>query len=633
LNAKRKNNNAEEEESQEFLSAQKLETVQEFAAYHDGTWRGTRVTSFGLTSDVAAGVVARKDARCLKDADNSNNSLYTTTVETRLESSGLQARETLEWRTSASSESQDSILPNVARRVLKMGESVDIDSVDGSYSLDASLPFWNDVPSMITGLPEGTLVKFGIEHCIATSDHSRVRNMLLYDMTDQLCRVVVCDEERVITQTTDENSGGDGGNTMSSSKSDFSSMNDADELEAASKDIDDLVGRLLGEQPSASSSSKNKDSNNNTGNDIIDATIVVGKGQVEDNAKPKVKGPITADTPVEERMAQLNQAMGNSSGGKGGGGKGGGGEESSSPLASTMSIQRAPMSLFSLVSGVWLGDAIVRNHFTPSSNKKRKGFSLSSKTTKPKPDEGAGMSDGFAEWVTGVQKVALFWKWDFADRIMERLTAGRSMGVQISPHMPTTSRGILIMSDMARGQSPEDRLAYVDYDMGQYAAFLLGSVYMKAPRQLKQQLSGDNDEGGPQEVQPFYTEFAVFQKQQPLSLDGNSKVSSDAPSSDVNDNKTRLQELVAQAKAMEGIMDDNNDNENGNNGNGPEKEVSETHCSRLTRFYDSSGKLRQGTSAFFKLDTGTAAATSSSSRSGGSQEDGNGVDSTIQSIL
>jgi len=463
--------------SEEELAQQKVEAIQEYSKYHDGVWRGKRVTSFSITSDVAAGVTKKIDNK-----DTTGNGIYKTFFKTLMDPDGLRVQETISWEEDAQPTSTSSI----TSRSIKLSESVDIDSVDASYSLDAS-PLL-DIPTIITGT--NAVVKFGIEHCIAVSDNERVRCFLLYDMEDKLTRVAVCDELRV---------------AQDDDPIQFSQLSAQEEMDAAKNDVDQLVDKLFG----------------------------VKKESPETNDKTyeafSTKNKIDANTSMEERMQKLQNALQKNKNG--------------TSNDDSQDIKRSPMSMFGLISGVWLGDSIVRNHpESPSTSNKIPAIS--------------GISKGFAEWSTGVQKVAMEYKWDFEDRVMQRHTAGRSLGVSISNQMPATSMGMLIHSDMARGKDPEDRLAYVDFDMGMYAGFLLGSVYIKAPRSLSfSQSTG--------KVQPFFTEFAVFQKK------------------------------INPASSFDSVPETSADLTN----------APELYCSRLTRLYGNSGRLKQGTSSFFKLES------------------------------
>jgi hypothetical protein len=70
---------------------------------------------------------------------------------------------------------------------------MDIDSVDGSYSLDIISLL--GIPSDVVGTEK--LSQFGVEHCNAVNDGARVRCLALYGVEGALSRVVVMHEERI----------------------------------------------------------------------------------------------------------------------------------------------------------------------------------------------------------------------------------------------------------------------------------------------------------------------------------------------------------------------------------------------------------------------------------------------------
>ena len=183
--------------SPEESSKQKGEALQALADFNDGVWSGV-ATSFSITSDAAAGVSRRKFS-----------APYKTSVSTRFGfgagDEGLKVVETFTWEEEPSNGSDGSDTGEtsssdgdndngfcVASRSILLGNSVDCDAEDGSYSTDVALL---DLPSAISG--SKGLTKFAIENCMAISDEERIRVFLLYGIDDLLSRVVICDETRV----------------------------------------------------------------------------------------------------------------------------------------------------------------------------------------------------------------------------------------------------------------------------------------------------------------------------------------------------------------------------------------------------------------------------------------------------
>lgn len=509
--------------SEEELAQQKIDAVREFSRYHDGVWRGKRVTSFSINSDVAAGVTKRSDAK-----DTTGDGVYKAFVRTLMEPEGLRVQETTSWDEAddKNNKPQPSIcdkdevsnkkISSITSRSINFCESVDIDSVDASYSLDSS-PFLG-IPNIITGTNK--VVKFGIEHCIAVSDHERVRCFLMYDMADKLTRVALCDEVRVEDEEQARNITG---------PFPLSQLSFEEEVIAAQNDVNELMDWLLESKEQLYSSAADSTETKKGTNEANNASILTSTNEV------------TPDSSIEERMEKLRKALQNTNL-----------NDDSRP--NEVKLKRNPMSFFSLISGVWLGDCVVRNHFQPA--EKDMNFIKSQRGKSPSNTNGSLLFNGFAEWSIGVQKVAVTFKWDFEERVMQQYTAGRSLGVTISNQMPAASMGVLIKNDMARGRDSEDRMAYIDFDMGMYAGFLLGSVYIKAPRSLSFSYSTGR-------VRPFFTEFAVFQKK----------------SGDLLDNADAENPLfVANLSCPE------------------------LYCSRQTRLYGNNGRLQQGTSSFFNLE-------------------------------
>mmetsp|Transcript_24141 Transcript_24141/g.32144 ORF Transcript_24141/g.32144 Transcript_24141/m.32144 type:complete len:593 (-) Transcript_24141:238-2016(-) len=521
--------------SESEKNAQKLEAIQSLSEYNDGTWKG-QSTSFSITADVASGITKRKISKP-----------YTTSVSARMSvSGGLTLVETLQWEGGKGKEGSEGSC--VATRTSSLGASSDIDSVDGSYSIDVSLL---DLPKFLTGTE--TICKFAIEKCLATSEEERVRCFLLYGMDDTLFRVVVCHEERVKEEEEEKKKSYD--RSYETNDSDFSSsVMDEDEEMAA--DIERLVGKITGEITDDDDKDEPK----------IDSSS---------SSVPKVPGPITADTPIEERMELLQNALAKAK-------LGGQGDDNISlqnkdsteggDVEKTMVL--SPVSLYDLSLGVWLGDAVVRDQMitntgigfgkgfggasgTKSSSKAGKSKISSSSST----ENTNNMGDGFAEWSMGVQKVAMTYRWNFDDLIRQKFDFGRSMGAYTSDDLPRNSMGNVVLDEsMSRRIKAGERITYIDYDMGAYAGFFVGSVCIKAPKYL------NFSQNGRAQSRPFYTEFAVFHK----TVDKGTASSDNTAS------------ILAQQFDENSIPP-------------------ELYCSRMTRLYSIDGRLSQGSTSFFTL--------------------------------
>jgi len=514
----------------EDLTQQKIDAIREYSRYHDGVWRGKRVTSFAINSDVAAGITKRIDAK-----DTTGVGVYKSFVRTSVESGGIRVQETFSWdeadeelalttpqlpkdyEKDCEDNAATKTRSRVTSRSIDFSESVDIDSVDASYSLDSS-PFLG-IPAVITGT--NAVIKFGIEHCISVSEHERVRCFLMYDMADKLSRVALCDEVRAENEV---------GETRLADDLLFPQLSFDEEVIAAENDVNAFMERLIpNDKDTLRSSSAAFTSNKNR---IVNEEF----NSVFPNERTE------SDSYTEERVEQLRKLLLNKN------------LEGKDSGTNETKLTRIPMSLFGIISGVWLGDCIVRNHIQITD--KRVDL-INSKV------DSRLLFSGFAEWSLGVQKVAMTFKWDFEERVMQQYTSGRSLGEPISSLMPATSMGVLTNNDLARGRDPEDRIACVDFDMGMYVAFLSGSVYIKAPRSLSFSCSTGR-------VRPFFTEFAVFQKK--------------------NCAKSTFADALRNANTEESSFA-------AKHLNSPE-----IFCSAQTRLYGSDGRLQQGTSSFYNLD-------------------------------
>ena len=131
----------------------------------------------------------------------------------------------------------------------------------------------------------------------------------------------------------------------------------------------------------------------------------------------------------------------------------------SSDAATTLSPH--PVSLMELSSGVWLGDAIIREQ--PSTDT-GKGFG------KKVPRK-----QGFAEWTVGVQKVAWRWMWNFGEEIRQVNDAGKAMCAALVSSLTESLGGAVCVNEgLSRRMARDERMVYLDWS-GTSAGFLVGS--------------------------------------------------------------------------------------------------------------------------------------------------------------
>lgn len=414
--------------SYDELNQQKSEALRSLSSSHDGTWICSNgAISFSTTSDLSAGMTNKK-----------RSPPYETTVSTRLgySSNGdtLKLVEALSWEQGDKdrnekeeeveeektiSNNNDSMNGNTFfARQCPLGASMDIDSVDGSYSLhshpttrtsDNTNGVNSDdeeyqksscaLPQAISGV-DGQLISSIIEHCLVLNDNERTRCFLLY-----------------------------GKNGI------YGQSNDDEGLEER------LIRVVI--------SHEHRQVENNNGEGMLQ--------MIEEASRP----PIVDDN----RLAQLSSVMGEQFGG---------GDDDA--------MKKYPISMMTLSLGPWLGDLVVRdrsfNDALPKSRGKQtgKGFGVSKMQSSEKKNKKEA-SSGFAEFVIGVQKVAMQFDWDYGSKVKHSFEFGKSMGCYCEG-WPSVTLGTISEERMSRRLKPEDRTMYIDYDMGTYCGFIVGSVYI-----------------------------------------------------------------------------------------------------------------------------------------------------------
>lgn len=401
----------------------------------------------------------------------------------------------------------------VKPRSLALSESnLDVDVVDASYSLDVNLP---DLPSDLVGTDE--LCQFAVEHCISASDDKRMRCFILYGMDQKLQRVVVCEETRQATklsqQIQDETSLSDRSRNNQLSLKDFMEMEN---------DVDRLVDKIT--------------------------MSIKNNGETSTNSRTDSSSSTPTEEEFQTSTASMLEKLGKSM-------------SSSSSDDSTKKLTLHDLSLLEFSSGVWLGDAIVRNNpqvssidgkETPSS----RGFGTSSvgssskKTTKT----------GFASWSVGVQKLALRLMWNFGEEIRQVIDPGKAMGDTLATCLVQSTGGsVCINESLSRRMAKEDRMVYIDWAASNSVGFLLGPVYLYVPRYLNFEQKGSNPK-------PFFTEFALCQS----TKDDNDK-SPSPPSlgAEMDDDDANLPKFPALC------------------------------LSKTSRVYNHEGRLKQGCTSFY----------------------------------
>jgi len=407
-----------------------------------------------------------------------------------------------------------------------LGDRADVDSLDGSYSLDVTadpVPSSDDdddgdlrlplLPSELLGPKiDPSAVTFIVEHTLAVSGKERCRCFLVYgddeilggeeDTTRRLIGVVLLEENKVVIEP---------------------------------------------EKPAAAPSKPSEP---------LDFIEVKADGNGNDMNR------------VYEALERNAEAKND--------------EEKNNVF------ERYSPGLFGLTSAPWLGDAVVRDRIVPKSSEEGgggRGFGpvVEKKGGKKKGGDDSG-EESFAAWSLGVQKVALQYKWNYADRVDQLYTYGNSMGPSVRPCTATTRGDGTVALDETGRQRPgrkttkrnegEEKMVVLDMNGGAYVTALIGSRYFRAPRYISLSKSRNYD------AEPLVTEVILFQRPNRERRSSSEDPADLLPVSEVDGGDAF-------------ILDDDVDMMDA-----PEPE--ERVCSSMTRLYDGNdGRFIQGCTSFF----------------------------------
>lgn len=318
-----------------------------------------------------------------------------------------------------------------------------------------------DFPSDIIGTDK--LCQFGIEHCITVSEDKRMRCLVLYSMDQSLQRVVLCEETRAKAAHPSKVS-----NPMEAHNNQLI----AQELIEMQDDADRLVEKLFGNLSS-------------------------------DSSTRSTAPPEPSSTP-DSVFQTLGQSMGSDDG------------------AQKLALHDG--SLLEVSSGVWLGDAIIRDmpKVPDGASTNGRGFQSSPATEASSTSQS---SKEFATWSVGVQKVAWRWMWNFGDEIRQVVDVGKAMGDKLAECLTKSQPGNICLNEsLSRRISKDERMVYIDWTPNA-VGFLVGPAYIQAPRYL----SFDQAAG---RSKPFFTEFGIFQSNEVESDKDSSKVIIDVDGED-----------------------------------------------------------------------------------------------------
>jgi hypothetical protein len=380
----------------------------------------------------------------------------------------------------------------------------DVDAVDGSYSLDTATV--ENFPSVLSGTEKQC--QFLIEHCIATGENRRSRSFALYGTDKSLIRVVVSNEERVKANSSRFTTGSGSNGDLR-----ITSAFTAQDLLEIQNDVDRLVDKIV--------------SNMNQGD---------GESSLTPSSSPSPSlRSNTDEDDISSRMGSLGKRVGSTD--------------------ENHQLSPHDISLLELSSGIWLGDAIIRDlpEVIASPTERGRGFG----TAQSVNDKGSWKcksSRRFGSWANGVQKIAWRWMWNFGEEIRQVHDVGKALGSPMDASITKSLAGTVCVDEsLSRRISKEDRVVYMDWPQYDSVGFLLGSCAVQVPRYLNFNPSAQTLN------RPFLTEFSVFQET-------GYGILSVSDAMNIGDDTVELPELI---------------------------------CSKISRLYSYEGKLKQGCSSFY----------------------------------
>lgn len=489
---------------------QAFEAIQSLADFHQGEWKG-RANSFAVTPDVAAGVVKRKTSP-------EYNVAVKLSMTTDQDQQQFSLSETISW---------DDHSKMAFRSLPVQDTDFDVDAVDASYSLDATTTALSEFPSMLSATEKPC--EFLIEHCIATGENRRARCFALYGEDESLIRVIISNEERILGDKASLSSNGDGSTEVASSNSNNAFT--AKDLMEMQNDVDRLVDKIVSQM----------DSRDNPAATPTPSTSFPSPLQNSD-----VTDSYTKEN-VSSRLGRLGDGVSSKEG--------------------TQDLAPHDITLLELSSGVWLGDAIIRDlpGIASSPMERGRGFGSPQGGTVEKDSWKTKTSRPFGSWGVSVQKIAWRWMWNFGEEIRQVTDVGKALGSPLDPAITKSLAGnVCVDESLSRRIPKEERMVYVDWSQNDSVGFLLGSCAVQVPRYINFDPAATATSRTLNK--PFFTEFSVFQSAGDKD-DNSAAVLSDIQSAD--EDMAALPNLI---------------------------------CSKISRLYNYEGKLKQGCSSFYTFN-------------------------------
>jgi hypothetical protein len=133
-------------------------------------------------------------------------------------------------------------------------------------------------------------------------------------------------------------------------------------------------------------------------------------------------------------------------------------------------------TMFSISSGVYLGDTFIREPIIRIHKNTSRGFSK----PKSRDNDTNNEDDGFATWSLGVQKTTLQFQWDYASNVAQKFTYGKCLGAinQLTCNALSSSVGTVVIDEGRATKRREERRVVWHLD-GVYLAGLIGCSYFR----------------------------------------------------------------------------------------------------------------------------------------------------------
>ena len=370
-----------------------------------------------------------------------------------LHKTGLRLVETIQFTNTDAKENTS--MPFV--RSIPLDGNMDVDAVDGTYSLDVSVRSSDRThlpllpPSMLAGI-DPNRVKFVVEHTISASETERCRCFLVYGDTDRDGGL-----ENVDFSEEDMDEGRD-------------EQDDEEYSDSTSRNYRLLQIVLADEYKKMPVSPENRQPLTDISSDLI-------KEKSTSTPSPLDLLRVDANEPNEmsdqDKMAALYEAIGKhnekvmtDSGG----------DTSQLEYNEQQKLVRCTPSMFTLSSGVYLGDTFVREPMPTSGKAQPRGFgNLKSRRASDDNEE-----DNFANWSLGVQKTTLQFKWDYSSNVVQACTYGKCIGAMNNLKCSALSRSVgSVVIDEGRATKSREERRVVWYMDGAYLSGLIGTSYFR----------------------------------------------------------------------------------------------------------------------------------------------------------